>query len=362
VGQLASGVAHEINNPLQTVVGLSELCLAAEDRAAVRADLARILSEARRAGRIVSNLLSFVRRSPSERALESLNGIAQSSVALRAYGLRVANIRVEENYGPQLPPVAVSREAIQQIVLNLILNAEQALMTARRASVLRIRTGRTEDHVYVEVADDGPGVDPTLAGRIFEPFFTTKVVGEGTGLGLSIAHGIAAAHGGRLELMPSARGACFRLTLPAALAAAVPEGGVDERPVRRQPGGAPKRALVVDDEPAVRELLRRLLRRRDVEADLAPDGEAALVLAERGSYDLVLCDARMPRLNGPQLYRRFGERRPDLQRVVVFISGDVASGDIAELSRRCGVPLLPKPFTAAELDAVLEEILSPAVA
>ena len=179
-----------------------------------------IRAEALRAARIVRNLLSFVRRSPGTRVPASINDVVQSALALRVYELETANIAVEEHYAAGAPTVSINREEIQQVVLNLILNAEQAMRTVQGRRRVTIRTTDGPAGVSVEVADGGSGVPPELAGRIFEPFFTTKDVGEGTGLGLSIALGIAAAHGGDLALVPSSSGACFRLTLPAYNAAA----------------------------------------------------------------------------------------------------------------------------------------------
>jgi PAS domain S-box-containing protein len=213
-GQLVSGVAHELNNPLQSVIGFAELLLDGEERSEPRQDLEMIRIEAMRAARIVRNLLSFVRRSPGTRTLESINQVVRSTVALRAYELETASIVVEERYEEGLPSVSINREEIQQVVLNLILNAEQAVQASQGRGRLSVRTAGGEAGVTVEIADDGPGVPWEHAGRIFEPFFTTKDVGEGTGLGLSIALGIAEAHGGDLNLVSSSSGACFRLLLP----------------------------------------------------------------------------------------------------------------------------------------------------
>ncbi len=203
VGQLVSGVAHELNNPLQSIVGYTELLIAVEPAQNVRGDLEEIRFAAHRAAKIVRNLLAFVRRSSAERTAENLNAIVLSTVALRQYELATTGLVLEESYGEDLPLVMVNREEIQQILLNVMLNAEQAMRSAGRRGRLSIRTLRagTSD-VAVEVQDDGPGVPQALAGQIFEPFFTTKNVGEGTGLGLSLAIGIAEAHGGSLALVP----------------------------------------------------------------------------------------------------------------------------------------------------------------
>jgi PAS domain S-box-containing protein len=218
VGQLVAGVAHELNNPLQGVMGQVELLIGTEDRPATRVELQRIRHSGERAAKIVRNLLTFARHSALERSVADLNEIVRSTLALRANDLRAADITVDADYADELPLIIVNRDEIQQALLNLLLNAEQALRAARRPGTVCVRTALAEDPgaVMVEIADDGGGVPPEVASRIFEPFFTTKVSGEGTGLGLSVSLGIAAAHGGTLMLLPSTRGARFALALPMA--------------------------------------------------------------------------------------------------------------------------------------------------
>jgi len=216
VGQLVAGVAHEINNPLQAVMGFTELLIEAEKRPDVRQDLEQIRRDAGRAAQIVHHLLLFARRETLERAVADLNEIVRSTVSLRTFELRSGLIEVREHYSTKLPLIVGNREQIQQIVLNLVLNAEHVLRQTGRRGIISLRTGETDVSAFVEVSDDGPGIPADVAGRIFEPFFTTKAVGQGTGLGLSVSLGIAHAHNGSLELVRSTDGACFRLTLPAA--------------------------------------------------------------------------------------------------------------------------------------------------
>jgi PAS domain S-box-containing protein len=216
IGELVSGVAHEVNNPLQSVIGTIELLLGEQHDARVREDLERARHEADRAGRIVRNLLAFVRRSPAERLLSDINEIVQSTVSVRAYELAQANVELREEYGPNMPVVLANRDEIQQVILNLVINAQHAMVDANGGGVMTVRTFTNGDQAVIDVADDGPGISPEHSGRVFEPFFTTKSVGAGTGLGLSLAFGIAQAHGGSLQLVPADRGACFRLTLPGA--------------------------------------------------------------------------------------------------------------------------------------------------
>jgi len=213
IAQLISGVAHELNNPLQSIIGSLELLLNEPTDPDIRDDLERARREAGRAVRIVRNLLAFVRRAPDERLLMDVNEIARSVVTVRAYELDVDGIAVREQYAVDLPLVLVSREEIQQVVANLIINAQQAL-AGRGGGALTIRTFAAGADVCVEVSDDGPGVSPEVSGRIFEPFVSTK--SPSGGLGLSLSFGIASAHGGSLDLIPSDVGACFRLTLPGA--------------------------------------------------------------------------------------------------------------------------------------------------
>ena len=216
VGELVAGVAHEINNPLQTIVGSVELMMEERNTPSVQRDLEVVRREAARAGQIVRNLLSFVRRSAPNRRPIDLNDVVRAIVQLREYHLQQTNVALVVEMHQSPLAVLVNREEIQQIVLNLVLNSEQAIEASGKGTRIRIRSFTDAGRHVIEVSDDGPGIGPEIKGRIFEPFFTTKEVGQGTGLGLSISHGIAAAHGGSLELCQTAeRGACFRLTLPA---------------------------------------------------------------------------------------------------------------------------------------------------
>jgi PAS domain S-box-containing protein len=216
VGQLVAGVAHELNNPLQGVMGNLELMIGNEDRPQTRRDLKEVQVAGERAAKIVRNLLTFARKSALDRSVEDLNEIVRATLAWRATDLRASEIALDEQYAAELPLIIVNREEIQQVILNLILNAEHASRAAAKPGTVHVRTGATKTTVFVEIADEGPGVPREAAARIFEPFFTTKFVGEGTGLGLSVSLGIAEAHGGALTLVPSERGARFALTLPVA--------------------------------------------------------------------------------------------------------------------------------------------------
>ena len=351
VGQLVSGVAHELNNPLQSILGFTELLIETQQRQQDRRDLEQIRAEAVRAGKIIRNLLAFVRRSSAERSLHAMSDLVRSTIALRAYEFTTANIKLEEDYAQDLPPVWVNREEIQQVILNLILNAEHAMRTAHGGGKLVLRTRLVDSNVVLDVRDDGPGIPEKLAGRVFEPFFTTKGVGDGTGLGLSIALGIAEAHGGLLAIVPAEAGACFRLTIPAAQPAE-PNAATSDKP------SLARSVLVADDEPVMRAMLQRMLMRRGFSVDLAVDGEIALSLLEMRRYDLVFCDVKLPKMGGFALHARITGRYPSAMRGFVFLSSDRLDADAQTFIDRTRIPLLSKPFSADRLDDLLNRVLT----
>jgi CheY-like chemotaxis protein len=311
-----------------------------------------VRQEAGRAGQIVRNLLTFVRRGAPDRVPSDLTELVRSTVELREYHLLQANITINARYAAEPLTIFANRDEIRQVMLNLLLNAEHALLRADRAGTIFVTTETEGSRQVVEISDTGPGIPPELRGRIFEPFFTTKQVGEGTGLGLSISHGIASAHGGSLELRDSEMGARFRLTLPIYRD---PASEFKEKTIATASGD--RTILVVDDEAQIRRLLTRLLERRGFQVHEAETGEQALQQASSRRYGLVICDVRMPGISGLELYRQLVAQDPELGRRFVFITGDTgslgASGvDTADAS------VLPKPFTAADLDAVLSRIVS----
>jgi len=347
VGELVAGVAHELNNPLQTIIGSVELMLEEPDTDH-RADLKLVRQEAWRAGQIVRNLLAFVRKSSPDRARSDLNQIANATARLRSHALAQKNIALDLEIAPGVLAVLVNREEIQQVVLNLVLNAEHAIGDKPGRIVIRTAAGEQVHSLYV--SDDGPGISQELRGRVFEPFFTTKEVGQGTGLGLSLGLGIATAHGGSLELCaPAARGASFRLTLPAQ-----PRLEPDSANGSRL-AGQQRQALVIEDEPAIRALLARLLSRRDYLVSEAASCAQAIVACERTAFDLVLCDVQLEDGNGADCLRQLTAVRPGICRRCVFVTGD--AGAITDARREfADVPVLTKPFTASDLERLLGDV------
>jgi len=347
VGELVAGVAHELNNPLQTIIGSVELMLEERDADHTH-DLQMVRQEAWRAGQIVRNLLAFVRKGSADRAMADLNQIANATARLRYHTLAQKNIDLNLELHPGTLAVLVNREEIQQLVLNLVLNAEHAI--GDKPGHIRVRTTAGEDTHMLQVIDDGPGISPEISGRVFEPFFTTKEVGQGTGLGLSLGLGIATAHGGSLELcQPSTRGACFRLTLPAQPIAETADGAGRTRPA------SVRQALVIEDEPAIRTLLKRLLSRRDYAVSEAASCAQAGSACERTLFDLVLCDVRLEDGNGADCLRQLTAVQPGIARRFIFVTGDAGALSDAQLDF-AGIPVLTKPFTASDLERVLGDV------
>jgi PAS domain S-box-containing protein len=354
VGELVAGVAHEINNPLQTIIGCVELLIEERRNSDQVRDLELVRQEAWRAGQIVRNLLSFVRRSSTDRSPADLNQIARATARLREHHLAQQNILLTLELHPGVIAVLVNREEIQQIVLNLVLNAEHAI--GDEPGTITIRTNAGSNAHVLQVMDDGPGIGPELRGRVFEPFFTTKDVGDGTGLGLSIALGIANAHGGALALVDRPIGACFELTLPAhTIVTPPPDRG--EAPAHETSASAsgPRRVLIVEDEEPIRALLVRLLERREYDVTEAASCAEAKKASELRTFDLVLCDVRLRDGNGGELLRHLVTVQPDVERRFVFVTGDIRGlGDDAR--EFGGMPVLTKPFTATDLDRLLGDV------
>jgi two-component system NtrC family sensor kinase len=276
---------------------------------------------------------------------------------MREHQLLQCNVALQLELHPAAMAIVVNREEIQQVVLNLLVNAEHALGDAPGTIVMRTRTAGGM-HV-LQVVDEGPGISAELRGRVFEPFFTTKEVGQGTGLGLSIALGIAKAHGGLLELCPSVKGACFQLTLPAAMA---PVKASEAPPVAAStaaPAGtvaaAGRGALVIEDEAHIRTMLARLLAKRGYSVTEATSLAEATHASAARTFDLVLCDVRLADANGADCLRRLRQTQPDVDRRFVFVTGDI--GALGEAAREFGaIPVLPKPFTTTDLDRVLADV------
>ncbi|CAN5920858.1 hypothetical protein BH11GEM2_BH11GEM2_20890 [soil metagenome] len=373
VGQLISGVAHELNNPLSSIMHFTEDLLT-DDRTPADAEaLSVIRDQARRSRAIVRDLLSFVRQREASAQPTCLTDIVAATVRGMAPSIAESGVRVQTLDDPGRGFVLADRAGLEQIVTNIVGNAVQASGHGGQVSV-STRCGVSECELVVE--DDGPGIPADVLPRIFDPFFTTKQTGDGTGLGLSVTLGIVEQLGGTIRAEPRGGGAGTRfvVVLPKIQAhvegaaevanadpAAVAHECVPVRTVEAALSAAsPMRiALIIDDEPTIRTALRRYFTRRGWAVEEAADGRAGLrqldVIGER--IGVVVSDLRMPGFSGIDLHDRLALERPDLLRRFVFSTGDVASAEAASFVQRTLCPVLQKPFELRMLDEIVARIV-----
>ena len=370
IGQLIAGVAHDLNNPLASVVGFSDLLGEAPDVPPRLAEpLAVIRQEAERASGIVRNLLSFARRQEGERQLQSIRPILESTHQLLKNQLLAAHVELTLTFEPGLPEVAVHANQIKQVFVNIINNAAQAIATTRYkggGGHIDIVTKCEPDGLSVNISDNGPGIPEAVAHRVFEPFFSTKSEGEGTGLGLSICLGIVKEHGGDIRVDPggagSGRGATFTVELPTGVRADLGRLPGASDPDATTRGGSPERAerlrvLVVDDEPHILHYMQATLESWGHEVAVANDGSQALKRALMQPFDLIICDLRMPRLGGREMFQTLARMHPTVADRIIFATGDTVRGDTLQFLEELGRPFLQKPFKLDALRRVLAGVV-----
>jgi two-component system NtrC family sensor kinase len=349
VGQLVSGVAHELNNPLTSIAGLSEFLLEQQELGTKdRGHLRVIHEQADRAGRIVRNLLTFARKGPGEQAAVDLNDVIQRTLLLMSYDLKLKDVTIEKNLAP-LPPVLGDRHALQQVVINLLNNAAQAVAEnppARPRAILL--TTWVDDRVRMRVTDSGAGIADAVLPHLFTPFFTTKEPGQGTGLGLSITYSIVEAHGGRITVeRPAEGGAAFLVDLPPAPPSTGPARRDSAETQVLAPPTVKRSILLVDDDPAVRRMVKALFGRDGHSVEVARNPQHALDLARTRPYDLILADAQA-RTHDHLFVEQLVESHPGLKDRVLVATGDLppaAEEAVARLSLR----YVRKPFNLRDL-------------
>jgi two-component system, NtrC family, sensor kinase len=352
IGQLVSGVAHELNNPLAGISAFAQLLLSEKRFPPDQRTAAEMIyAEARRASRIVQNLLTFARQHKPERTPTQVNQVLDDTLELRGYELRVRGIDVQRDYDEQVPETMADAHQLQQVFLNLITNAEQAMERSERDKQrLTVRTRRAGDVLRIDVEDTGPGIPPNLLERIFNPFFTTKPTGSGTGLGLSISLGIVREHEGRIWAENAAQGARFVIELPI----------VAPRTTGDYPAVPPAvpvtdrlHILVIDDEASVRVALQRYLSSRGHEVETTASGKEALARMREDAFDAVIVDMRMPDLSGEQLFQELKARDESYAERVIFTTGQLVDDSVRSFLASTGRPCVPKPFEFGAFDQVL---------
>lgn len=349
VGEMAAGVAHEINNPLTGITGYAQLLMERNDlQADIKSDLAAINDGAQRVAGIVQRLLAFSRQTKPQRKLVDINDLIESTLILRAYHLRVSNIDVVSRLAPGFLETVVDPGQIQQVLLNLIVNAEMEMKLAHGKGKLTITTEKTNNTIKVSVKDNGPGIKPEIIDRIFDPFFTTRDVGQGTGLGLSLCYGIIAEHSGKIYARSQpGKGATFIVELPVVTAVPPPEPA---KPAISKPRKKTKASiLVVDDEAVVRDIAKRVLSAEGHRVDATGNALEALGKIKNKKYDLILLDVKMPGMNGIDMYKRIQRTARPLASKVVFMTGDIMGVDTEKFLTRTGAKHIEKPFDAEQL-------------
>lgn len=355
IGQLVSGVAHELNNPLAGILAFAQLLEGVPQSAEEQRDaLETIQREAKRAAKIVANLLLFARQRSPERSETDLNQVLRDTLELRRYVLRTQQVEVVTQFDESLPRTWADAFQLQQVALNLITNAEQALRTHDGAKCITLATRQREGFLEMTVSDTGPGIPSTQLDQVFNPFFTTKAVGEGTGLGLAISDGIVRQHGGTIRVdSREGAGATFTIELPyqrpPVKAAVAP-------PVVPEFQGPPSNFLLVDDEPAIRAALAIHLRRAGHRVDAAESGREALAKIQHRRYDAIFLDLRMPDMSGVELFARLRTDDPGHAARVVFATGDVDADGAREFLRAAGRPFLAKPFELGDVTELLTQV------
>jgi two-component system NtrC family sensor kinase len=355
MGQLVSGVAHEINNPAAIISGFAQTLMLDDLRPEQREIVEMVRDEAMRIGQITTNLLAFARMSGPERSLVDVNELVRRTHTLRAYHLNTLNVGVQLELEPSDPRVWANVSELQQMLLNFLINAEQALESFNGPRGITLRTHADASEVRIECRDTGPGIPSGIRTRIFDPFFTTKPEGIGTGLGLSICYGIVKGHGGRIwvESEPGG-GASFIVALPIDLRTA-PRPTL-ETTTDLTPEAGTLSVLVVDDEPGIRQATARFLNRSGIQVRAVSDGAEALRALRTQPFDVILCDVRMPGMNGRDFLTRLREQAPRLVSTLVFATGDTLEPDTAALLADAGAPSLAKPFDFDALERLVREI------
>jgi len=354
LGSLLAGVAHELNNPLSVVVARAVL-LEEQGDTKTQAAAVKIRTAAERCARIVRTFLAMARQQRPERGPVAINDVVTAALDIAAYPIRTSGIDVALALAGDLPMIHADADQLHQVLLNLIVNAQQSLQRQQQPRTLRITTALDPggDTLRVNVADNGPGIPPHLRARVFDPYFTTKPIGVGTGVGLAVSLGIVEAHGGRLSVdCPAGGGAVFTIALPVRNA----EARAETETLPRSPAPVRCHVLVVDDEADIRESLAEILRSARHRVVTASSGREALERMTAERYDVILTDIRMPDVDGRALYEAIEAQWPAQAPRVVFVTGDTLASELREFVCRSGRLVIEKPFLPSEVRRIVDEV------
>lgn len=351
MGEMLSGIAHEINNPLTAIIGNSQLLMRRSDLDYdVMKKMDTIQKESARVHKIVQNLLSFARKKEIRKEMTDINNIIIDVCDLMTYSMKVNNIKVNLDLEDKLKKACIDASQIKQVFINVLNNAIDAL-TDVGGGIIDIKSYKEKDKIIVEFKDDGPGIPDDVRKKIFDPFFTTKDVGKGTGLGLSISYGIIKNHNGEIYVESEGGvGTKFTVSLPIVISDSSELQSLSKKG-KFDLGG--KKILVVDDEKSIRSFIVELLTGDGCIVEAIDNGAEAIEKVATEKYDAVLCDIKMPGISGKELFSFIKEKKPEMSDKIVFMTGDVFSKDTENFMKTTGSSFIEKPL---QIDVLLEKI------
>jgi len=354
IGQLIAGVAHELNNPLTAILGYAQLLEAEKLETRAMEYVGKVFKQAQRTHRVVQNLLSFARQRKPEKQDFDVVKVLDEALLLRDYDMKVSSIKLQREIETDVPAVSGDPHQLEQVFLNIINNALDAMLEGEQRS-LRVRVHASGENVIVEFHDSGPGL--TEPSRIFEPFYTTKSVGKGTGLGLSICYGIVKEHGGEISARNAeGGGAVIEVRLPSAGHAAPPQPAP---PIQKRENALQGRILLVEDEEAVLEFERDVLSGAGAQVMTVTSAEEMKSVLASQSFDALIMNGKMPGSGSiPETRRWIAESWPEFSAHLLFTFSSLAEPEVRNFLEQNNVPFLVKPFEVADLIANARRLLA----
>jgi signal transduction histidine kinase/CheY-like chemotaxis protein len=352
--ELVTHFVHDLNNLLSSILGYAQLLAPKAVDQESKEDIEKIISETDRASHMVKNLAAFSnKRSPKKEVVE-LRELIEATLDQKAYELNLRNIQVSKEFAVALPPISIDPRQIQQVLVNLINNAEEAISEYHGFGEIKVSVQAAEAAVRIIISDDGPGIPEETKSKMFDPFFVAK--GKGPGLGMSTAYRIVAAHGGKIEVESQwGSGTTFTITLP------MPEmKKEEEREKKMQPRKElqGRNGLVIDDEWAVRALVSKFLGNEGCRIESAQDVKTALNLIEEIEFDFIICDMKMPELGGEEFYKMIQDKKPLLKDKIIFFTGDILGHETKTFIDSTKNPYLEKPFVLKDLKKAVLNIIN----
>ncbi len=361
VGSLVGGIAHELNNPLTAVIGYAQLLTSSRKEDPDLAKKFKMIDDsAQRCKRIIDNLLKFARQTKTALIKTHVNDIVDKSIELVNYDLQKKNISVVTEQEENLPVITADPYQVQQVLINLMQNARDAMLSVCNEGEIQISTFVRNQHVVIRLADNGPGIPSDIAKRIFDPFFTTKEVGKGTGLGLSVSYGIIIDHNGDLKLIETeGGGAVFEIVFPIPITSQLNQPGEPQLPESKEGDRLEGlKILIIDDENNIVSFMKRFLEHEGASVNAETDAESAKEDITGNKYDVILCDIRMPGTDGISFYEWIEANHPEQKKGFVFATGDSVNPQTREYIKTSGCPVLHKPFVQKEILEVIGQVLS----